>query len=40
MYEIQADSGQIMKIEIAPLNQGETFENALMALWREARGPR
>ncbi|MBI4350981.1 MAG: hypothetical protein HY550_06045 [Elusimicrobia bacterium] len=38
VIEISASSGRSMKIEIAPLNQGETFINAL-ALAREKARP-
>lgn len=37
IFEIQAESGQIMKIEVAPLNGGKTFENALMAAWEKTQ---
>jgi hypothetical protein len=37
IFEISAETGQTMKIEIAPLNQGETFKNVLMAAWEKAR---
>ena len=36
VIEIQATSGHAMKIEIAPLNQGETFKNVLMSAWKRA----
>lgn len=35
VLEVQAFSGQIMKIEIAALNQGETFRNVLMSTWKK-----
>ena len=31
-------SGEMMKIEIAPLNGGETFLHALNGTWQQARG--
>lgn len=37
IIEIQSDSGQMMKIEIAPLNAGETFKNVLMNRWQRVR---
>ncbi|HEV7242568.1 MAG TPA: hypothetical protein VGQ36_25280 [Thermoanaerobaculia bacterium] len=37
VIEVEDGAGKIMKIEIAPLNQGETFKNALMSAWRAAR---
>ncbi len=37
IFEISATSGKTMKIEIAPLNQGETFKNVLMAAWKKAK---
>ena len=37
IFEIYATSGQTMKIEIAPFNQGETFRNVLLAAWEKAR---
>lgn len=33
VIEIESSTGQTMKIEIAPLNQGETFKNVLMRAW-------
>ncbi|HKQ20134.1 MAG TPA: hypothetical protein VJW75_10350 [Candidatus Eisenbacteria bacterium] len=38
VIEIDDGAGKIMKIEIAPLNQGETFKNALMSAWKAAGG--
>ncbi len=38
IIEIYGVSGQVMKIEIAPLNQGESFQNALLKAWRNANG--
>lgn len=35
ILEIQAFSGRVMKIEIAPLNQGETFRNVLLTTWEK-----
>ena len=37
IFEISASSGQTMKIEIAPFNQGETFNNVLLTAWEKAR---
>jgi hypothetical protein len=37
VIEIRSDSGRVMKIEIAPLNMGETFKSVLMETWRKAR---
>ena len=37
IFEISATSGQTMKIEIAPFNQGDTFKNVLMAAWEKAK---
>ena len=37
IFEITAASGKTMKIEIAPLNQGETFKNVLMDAWQRAK---
>lgn len=36
ILEIDSSTGQTMKIEIAPLNQGETFKNVLMRAWESA----
>jgi hypothetical protein len=36
VFEVSPTSGQSMKFEIAPLNQGETFKNVLMAEWERA----
>jgi hypothetical protein len=38
IIEAEDSSGTILKIEIAPLNQGETFRNATMSAWKKARG--
>lgn len=38
VIEIDAEGGEAMKIEIAPLNQGATFLGALDRVWRQARG--
>jgi len=38
IIEVEDQGGKILKIEIAPLNQGETFKNALMSAWRAAGG--
>jgi len=37
VIEIQAASGQTMKVEIAPMNQGKTFKNVLMTAWEKSR---
>jgi hypothetical protein len=37
IFEISTASGKTMKIEIAPLNQGETFKNVLMKAWERAK---
>jgi hypothetical protein len=37
IIEIQSASGQLMKIEIAPLNKGETFKNVLMSTWQRTK---
>ena len=37
IFEISANSGQTMKIVIAPFNQGETFKNILMTAWKKLR---
>ena len=37
VFEISTTSGKTMKIEIAPLNQGETFKNVLMKAWERAK---
>jgi len=37
VIEITSTSGVTMKIEIAPLNQGETFYNVLLNAWERAR---
>jgi hypothetical protein len=36
VIEVQAVSGEVMKIEIAPLNLGETFLNVLKTTWKNA----
>jgi len=36
VLEAEDSSGTILKIEIAPLNQGETFKNAAMTAWKKA----
>lgn len=35
ILEIQSMSGQVMKIEIAPFNLGETFRNMLITTWEK-----
>lgn len=37
IFEITAASGRTMKIEIAPLNQSETFKNVLMDAWKRVK---
>lgn len=37
VFEISANSGKTIKLEIAPLNQGQTFKNVLMKAWSNAR---
>jgi hypothetical protein len=37
IIEAEDSSGTILRVEIAPLNQGETFKNALMSAWRKAK---
>jgi len=37
VIEIRSTSGATMKVEIAPLNQGETFYNVLLNAWERAR---
>lgn len=37
VIEVYASDGKSMKIEIAPLNQGETFRTALMRAWQNQR---
>ena len=37
ILEIEGRSGQFMKIEIAPLNGGETFQRVLMRTWDGSR---
>jgi hypothetical protein len=36
VIEVESDSGTVMKIEIAPWNQGETFKNVLVNRWERA----
>ena len=36
IFEIFSSSGKSMKIEVAPLNQGESFKAALMNAWKSA----
>ena len=38
IFEIRDSSGRVMKIEVAPFNQGETFKNILMNMWAETGG--
>lgn len=37
VIEIQSRTGAALKVEIAPLNQGETFKRVLMATWKRAQ---
>jgi hypothetical protein len=37
VFEILSNSGQTMKIEVAPMNQGETFKNVLMDTWEKVK---
>lgn len=37
IIEVKSKSGMRLKIEIAPLNQGESFYNALMDAWKTAQ---
>lgn len=37
VFEIHSSGGMALKIEIAPLNQGETFKKILFATWKKAR---
>lgn len=37
IIEIESGSGQVMKIEIAPMNSGETFRDVLMSAWKRAQ---
>ncbi|HBC85894.1 MAG TPA: hypothetical protein DCZ94_02960 [Lentisphaeria bacterium] len=37
VIEISSASGKTMKIEIAPMNQGETFFNVLMKTWEKSK---
>jgi hypothetical protein len=39
IIEIDSRSGQTMKIEIAPLNSGQTFRDVLLKAWKRAQGP-
>ena len=38
IFEVTARTGKMMKIEVAPLNQGKTFKNVLMRAWDSAKG--
>lgn len=38
VIEIRSTTGQVMKIEIAPFNLGETFKNVLMETWQSSSG--
>lgn len=37
IIEAEDDSGRMIVLEIAPLNNGETFKNATMAAWKKAK---
>lgn len=37
VIEVEDVSGKVLKIEIAPLNQGTTFKNVLMSTWTAAK---
>lgn len=37
VFEISSNSGQTMKIEVAPMNQGQTFKNVLMDTWEKVK---
>lgn len=37
VIEIDGSGGQVMKIEIAPMNSGITFKNVLLNAWKRAR---
>jgi hypothetical protein len=37
VIEVRGNSGQYLKIEIAPLNQGKSFHNALVDAWNRAK---
>jgi hypothetical protein len=37
IIEAEDASGNMISLEIAPLNQGETFKNAAMTAWKKAR---
>jgi len=39
VIEIRSRTGQRLKIEIAPMNQGESFVNALRDGWKRKAGP-
>jgi hypothetical protein len=39
VIEIRSKGGNLMKIKIAPLNQGETFVSSLMQQWKSAQEP-
>lgn len=40
VFEIYGGSGKVIKFEIAPFGQGETFKNVLMKAWQGAREAR
>ena len=37
VFEVYENSGKTVKIEIAPLNNGETFKNVLMKVWEKEK---
>ena len=37
VFEISTSSGKTIRIEIAPLNQGETFKNVLTKAWNSSK---
>lgn len=40
IIEVRSKGGEIMKIEIAPFNQGESFYKALTNVWKTASTPK
>ena len=40
IIEVQGSDGRTMKIEIAPMNSGETFKNVLVSVWEKRQGTR
>ena len=39
VIEVTGKTGDVIKIEIAPMNQGETFKNVLMDRWEKSKQP-